>query len=671
MILGLTKRLVVIDAETASPVDLKKRGAAVYFDNRDTRTLMIGHEAGGDPVWELRKSAQSPQELAELAVLPPEECMFAAFNAGFDHRALALAGIETPIEKWLDIALLAYALSFAGGLDDVLKQAGLKVQKNTDGSRLIQKFSVQQTPWYRAPEDWQKFVGYCANDVAVERKLLDFCLRWLDQPHMHAQMRDLQRQWLMDWRTNERGLPVDVEGLQGALQVKDDEVQRLTGWMRERTGLDNPNSVSQLQAWCAANGAALPNLQAATVRDYLAGNLMPPVQHVADVLTARLQMGKASVKKLDAFERRRTGDRLRGSYITLGASRTGRQASRGANLANLERPKIKDADLAAELLREGDAEQVRWHYGSDVMTVLGSSVRAMLKAPPGKSFCVYDFKSIESVGAAWLAGCDSILDIFFQGRDTYKTFASRFFGVPYDEVTDWQRLFSKPCFLGFGFGAGPKALQNYAHKAFNLEISDEDARLAIDLARTDYPEIKELWYDYLNTAKLAVMRPGTTQWTHSNGFKNRRCAYYYDGTFLQCRIPSGTTIYYYKPGIEAHQPDPENNPDWVTQSLYYYGRLQDEGGKWTKIHTHGGSLLENNDQKLCRDVLYGALERIDLDPDIEVVGSTYDEAITLIDWGDEAAAERMQQLMKTPSPWMDDRFFLDCDGYHNVKRYRK
>jgi len=74
---------------------------------------------------------------------------------------------------------------------------------------------------------------------------------------------------------------------------------------------------------------------------------------------------------------------------------------------------------------------------------------------------------------------------------------------------------------------------------------------------------------------------------------------------------------------------------------------------------------------MCRNVLYAALERLDPDPKIELVGSTYDEAITLIDWDDHETAERMQQLIKTPSPWMDDRFFLDCDGYYNVKRYRK
>jgi len=120
-------------------------------------------------------------------------------------------------------------------------------------------------------------------------------------------------------------------------------------------------------------------------------------------------------------------------------------------------------------------------------------------------------------------------------------------------------------------------------------------------------------------------------------------------------------IYYHKPSIEQHRPDPENRPDWITQSLCYHGRLQEEGGKWQKIHTHGGSALENVCQGLCRDVLYDALERLDADQKIELVGSTYDEAITLIDWDDHETAERMQQLMKTPSPWMDDRFFLDCD----------
>jgi hypothetical protein len=81
-------------------------------------------------------------------------------------------------------------------------------------------------------------------------------------------------------------------------------------------------------------------------------------------------------------------------------------------------------------------------------------------------------------------------------------------------------------------------------------------------------------------------------------------------------------------------------------------------------------LAENVTQAVCRDVLYAALERVDADPNFELVGDTYDEIITLTAI-DKDLGGKLAKYLTTKSPWMNDRFFLGCEGYVNQPEYRK
>ena len=681
MILGLTQRVIILDAETSSPVDLPKCGAARYFADPATRTLMVGARDSTSEhavVWDLKDSATPPAGLVQAAALPPEQCMFAAYNAGFDWRALRLAGIDTPPEKWLDLALLAYALCFAGRLNDVLAQTGLTVRKQADGAALMRKFSKENTPWYGDPEGWSRYQSYCATDVDVETDLLNqVLLPVLGRNEYRPMVAELQRRWLLDRRVNDRGFPVGLDTVAGALKIKAVESRRLKAEMQALTGLPNPNSVAQLRAWLAEQGVETADLQAATVRDLQANPATPAP--VREVLTCRLQLGKASVKKFDAFHRMHVKGRLHDGYTTCGASRTGRPASRGVNLANIERPSLKDPATAARLIETGDADLLRAMYPEHPMTVLGSCVRASLKAPPGKCFTVADFKSIESVGLAWLAGCDSILSIFREGRDTYRYLASQRLGKPESAVTKVERTFHKPAFLGFGYGMSGPALVEYAAN-MGVEISPEDADDLIDLCRTQFPEIPALWRNLQHAASDAMTYPGDT--FHAFAVQDIAAgtyrqwpavSYTYDKRteFLRCLLPSGRTIFYHRPDMRTAVRTSRRGTQYTSTDLYYYGRDQDNSGAWRFRSTWGGKLVENVTQALCADVQYGALHRIDAVPRFELVGHTYDEPITLTDDGDTGALDELIRLMVTPAPWMNKDFYLAADGYTGVDRYRK
>ena len=682
MILGLTKKIIVIDAETCSPVDLKKCGSGKYWENPSTRTLMVGLETDENSevlLWEPHK-AKLP-DLERLANLPKEEVMFAAYNAQFDRQALKRAGIDTRIDKWLDIMLLAYSLCFSGGLDDVLKQFEVGCKKNPEGKRLISLFSKAMKPWYQYPSDWGTFKKYCKEDVKVERALLNKCLSWLDKPCFHDQIKSVFEQWCRDVKINETGMPISATLVKGAIRIKNLETSKLIEEQKDLTNLDNPNSVSQLRSWGNSCGAKLPNLQASTIRDAIDTKQLP--HEVERVLRMRLEVGKASVKKFDSLNRMAVNGRLHNCYTTLGASRSGRAASRGLNVSNLERPKLDKTGqkLAATLLEQGEIDNIRLLFKEPVMTVLGSSIRSAIKAPLGYGIVSVDLKSIESVGLAWLAGCDTILDLFWEGKDTYKAFAVEYFNVEYEEVTAKQRSFSKPAVLGCGYRASGRALIDYAKAQYGVELTEDDASSLVTTFRNTYVEIPAFWTNLENAARNAILNPFTNffvypiakydNYGHHTYKATPKITYYYDKVFLYCGLPSGRTIFYYKPKIQSVKIRDEY---WIPNAITYWGKKHDDGGKWELISTHGGMLAGNVTQATMRDVLYAGIKKIDeqLGSIVSIIGHTYDEIIGLARLADgELAFNRMKSLITSKPAWLDDRFYLACDGYFNEIWYTK
>ena len=94
----------------------------------------------------------------------------------------------------------------------------------------------------------------------------------------------------------------------------------------ELTGLENPNSVSQLKSWLEDRGIEVESLGKKDVAAMITDLDKSSVdQEALDMLKLRLQMAKSSVKKYQAAERCVCADgRARGLFQFYGASRTGR-----------------------------------------------------------------------------------------------------------------------------------------------------------------------------------------------------------------------------------------------------------------------------------------------------------------------------------------------------------
>ena len=93
----------------------------------------------------------------------------------------------------------------------------------------------------------------------------------------------------------------------------------------EVTGLENPNSVSQLKGWLSERGVEIDSLSKGAVAELIED----ADGEVLEALKLRLLMAKTSVKKYEAIERSVCSDgRVHGLLQFYGANRTGRWAGR-------------------------------------------------------------------------------------------------------------------------------------------------------------------------------------------------------------------------------------------------------------------------------------------------------------------------------------------------------
>ena len=140
---------------------------------------------------------------------------------------------------------------------------------------------------------------------------------------------------------------LDTQLVEGALECSEITTARLTKEAVSLSGLDNPNSVSQLTSWLEnETGFEIDSLTKSTVSGLLNRNLES--ENVRRMLEIRQELGKTSVKKYAAMETAVCEDnRVRGLLQFYGANRTGRWAGRIIQPQNLPRTRLHGAELSA------------------------------------------------------------------------------------------------------------------------------------------------------------------------------------------------------------------------------------------------------------------------------------------------------------------------------------
>lgn len=638
------RRILFIDLETYSSADLSKTGVFRYVEAPDFDILLMSYAFDDEPVrvWDFAQDG-CPDWLP--GVLTDSAIVKMAHNCQFERVCLNHAlRLYTPAEQWIDTMHLAAM----NGLPMTLEAAGaalqLEQQKLDTGKALIRYFCKPCSPTKtnggrtrnlpkHAPEKWEQFKDYCLRDTETEREIF-LRLRATKIPEMERRVECL------DARINERGIGIDLTLAAMAVSM-DDAFKRIRAEeMRALTGLENPNSVSQLKTWLTTRGLNPTSLDKKTLAD-LMGKVTDPTTR--RVLTLRQQLGKSSTAKYSAMIAATCGDsRIRGTLQYYGAGRTGRWAGRLLQVQNLPQNHLDQIDRVREIVRRGDLEGLELLYDS-VPDVLSQLIRTAIVAGEGKTFLVADYHAIEAVCIAYLAGERWRLDVFAGDGKIYEASYAQAFGVPKDSVRKGspERQKGKIMELALGYGGGPSAL--LAFGADKLGLDAEQLQELVDKWRAASPTITAMWRKCERAAKAAVRCPGHV-YKLDNG-----CAYVRDRDALRLILPSSRRLSYWGAWI-----------DESTNSLRFMGQNQTTR-KWERMETWGGRLVENIVQAFARDILAEAMLRLE-DAGFPVVFSVHDEVI--VEAPEGASVEDVQRIMAQPTSWAPELVrYLHADGY--------
>lgn len=633
-----------IDIETKSSVVITKAGAYRYAQSEDFEILLFACKYDEEDVQLVDLTAgESIPEWILTALMNPNVIKH-AYNAAFEWYCLNTAGYRTPLEQWNCTMIHGLYCGYTAGLDATGKAIGLPQdkQKLSTGKALIRYFCTPCKPtksnggrsWNlpkHAPEKWELFREYCKQDVVTENEILKR-LQAFPVPE------EEQRLWRMDILMNAYGVRVDTNLIAGALAIDSHSTECLTAEAFRITGLSNPNSATQLQQWLSGKGVDIPNLQKATVEEYLQREDLP--DDARKILEIRQQLGKTSIKKYVAMDTAKgADDRVRGLTQFYGANRTGRWAGRLVQLQNLPRNYLKTLDYARNLVKDKNYDGIKLLYGN-VPDTLSQLIRTAFIPSGGNKFVVADFSAIEARVIAWLAGEQWVNEVFATHGKIYEATASQMFHVPIEKIAKGNPEYSlrqkgKVATLALGYQGGTAAL--IAMGALNMGLAEEELPDIVQRWRGANPRIRDLWYA-VEQAALTTMQTAQPQGIYGLIFRYEGDLVY-GQSFLTVQLPSGRKLFYPKPFLQENQ--------FGKMAIHYY-TVGQQTRKWEVASTYGGKMTENIVQAIARDCLAETLKRIDR-MGLQVVFHVHDEVI--IDAPASITVDEICDLMAEPIPW--------------------
>jgi DNA polymerase len=621
-----------IDIETYSDVDLNASGTDRYCEGEDFDILLFAYSEDSGPVQliDLASGEQIPDHIIDA--LSDDNVTKYAHNARFERTCLSryLDEYLEP-ESWHCSMVACAYIGLPFSLEAAAQVAGAEAQKMSEGKALIRYFCRPPRHYPQdEPERWALFKEYCKRDVETEIAILEKIKK-------HPLPDSEWENYVLDQRINDRGILIDTQLVTQALKANEQSHSNLVAQFKELTGLDNPNSPSQIKAWLSQHG-----VQTETIDKRFIKEILPYAdEDVKRVLELRQELAKSSVRKYDAMQNVVCSDgRARGMFQFYGAQRSGRFAGRQINVQNLPQNHLPNLDEARALLRDGHFDAIAEQCGS-VSQTLSELIRTAFISKAGCKFICVDFSSIEAVVLAWVTGEDWVLQAYEAKEDLYIRNAERMFNAPPGSVVKGSemRQKSKIATLACGYAGGINALK--AMGALEMGIKEDELQPIVDAWRKANPRIVRLWREVDKAAKHTIR---TKSW-YDTGMLN----FDYRGGMLTIRLPSGRRLYYIKPRIEPNR--------FGGESITFEGIGTQH--KWTRIDTFGAKLVENIIQGIARDVLCDAMQRLER-AGLEIVLHCHDEC--LIEASPGVSVEAVCKLMTRPPNWAND-LHLRAEGF--------
>lgn len=649
-----------IDLETFSSVPIKC-GVYHYSESPDAEVLLFGYSINDEPVIvvDVANGEKIPDYV--LAALTDDSVAKWAFNASFERIFLSYwlkrnypeyfksySVPEDSVSNYLDPSSWKCSMIWSAymglplSLEGVGAVLGLEQQKLKEGKDLIKYFCVPCKPTKSNggrtrnmpsddPDKWELFKKYNKRDVEVEMSIQQKLSRFpvpdtvWDEYHI-------------DQEINDRGILLDMDVVTNAIKFDTFSKARLMGTLKDKTELENPNSVAQMKDWLLSKGIEADSLDKKAVLELL--KTVP--SDVADVLKLRQQLAKSSVKKYQAMQNSVCADkRVRGMFQFYGAGRSGRWAGRIVQFQNLPQNHMSDLEEARDIVKSEDYEFMNILY-DDVPDALSQLIRTAFIPKPGYKFCVADFSAIEARVIAFLAKENWRMKVFKDNGDIYCASASAMFHVPVEKhgVNGHLRQKGKIAELALGYGGSVGALT--AMGALDMGLTEDELQPLVDSWRASNPNIVQFWWDVDRCVKTSIKQRTATE-THGIRF-------IYQSGMLFIALPSGRRLCYVKPKIGENR--------FGGESVTYEGVGTNK--KWERIESYGPKFVENIVQAISRDILCYAMRTLS---HCFIVGHVHDELIIETPMDADLAAI-CEQMGRTPA-WIEG-LLLRADGYETA-----
>jgi DNA polymerase len=318
------------DTETGSECNLKSAGVYAYAEHPSTHMQLFSYAFDDGPVklWDLTREEEIPDDLAEAFDNP--KYIFYFFNAQFDRLIIEQClGIYRPIQKYR--CLMAQALSHAlpGSLEKWEESMGVKsdFQKIKDGKRLVQKFckprkqkdgTLKWSTPKTDPDEWELYKKYCVIDTAGMREAAKKTPNW-----NYPKETELSY-WFMDQERNDRGMDIDIELVNAAVQTIEEEQKELAVKTKDMTNNEVATAGQRdamLKHILKQYGLALDDMKKSTVEKIVDDDSYP--EPLRELLRVRLNTCTTSTAKYKRLLKViSSGNKLRGTIMYAGASRT-------------------------------------------------------------------------------------------------------------------------------------------------------------------------------------------------------------------------------------------------------------------------------------------------------------------------------------------------------------
>jgi len=565
--------------------------------------------------------------------------------------------------------------------------------------------------WHESKEDFEKLWKYCEKDVLAEECLSE-AVPALPEKELAV--------WKLDQKMNLRGVRFDLVLAKRALHCAAAWRKVLNKELELLTGISAGTKRAQIKEWLRVHeNLDLPDTTADTVSWYIARyDLSGRALRILEIMK---QVNRTSTRKYQAMIDRVDPEdgRAHDSLMYHGAA-TGRWTGRGIQVQNFPRGHIDNMDTAcADIMEHYDNPEWLFFLYGDVLELLSGALRGAIIPGDDCDLTSADYSAIEARCVLWEAGAEAALEVFRRGGDIYCDMASGIYGFEVTKENKAERQFGKQAVLGLGYGMGyvtflltcrkydiyftkeqvkkilkdkyekyetwvtnqlfpPMTAKNKDDKTKKraaakilrrLREKREDPKAIIhelvlmkytvDVYRTRYPEVKQMWTDQETAAinavkgwemlvKQATELFGELTIQERDQIEGPRIthgmiSWFVKGGFLCCELPSGRCLRFRDPQIKP------SRTAWgeLKSGLRYMSIVK--GKFWARTASYGGKLVENITQATARDVMADAMLRMDGSCYVPMM-TVHDEVVAEVPKG-EGSKTDFSDMLSIIEPW--------------------